>query len=90
MNKTPTPSIPKLDDELSDFYASLRLLSGEVSLRLLFRRIMLRAKHEKGITANEINLHTKVSKNSISGFKNGHCGLTVESFEKVINYILSK
>ena len=87
-NTIPTPNEP--DKELSDFYHALTSLSGEINLRKLFRRILIRAKHEKKITADEISRVTRVSRNSISGFKHNRSGMTIESFERVINYILSK
>ena len=87
-NPIPTPNDP--NKELSDFHYALTSLSGEINLRKLFRRILIRAKHEKKITADEISRVTRVSGNSISGYKNNRSGMTIESFERVINYILSK
>lgn len=86
MERIPTPNEP--DKELTDLYHALASLSGEISLRLLFRRMLIRAKHEKKITAAEISRKTRVAGNSISGFRNGRSGMTIDSFEKVINYIL--
>lgn len=79
-----------LSDELASFTNSLNQMTGKVSFCELFNHILLRAKREKKIYVSEISRVTKVSAASISGYRNGRKGLTVESMEKVVNYILSK
>lgn len=71
---------------LADFAFSITTQQGEVDMRELLSVIIRRSND----TQKEIAAGAGIRPNTIGDYLNGKKGLTIRSYEKILNYILKK